>query len=87
MIAQQLEKEQQKNNDKKITAGIIFLPTRHKQKDVYVSRPDYPELSTRNVETGANELITIFNESTMAADVHNLNNMECISDAQYHSEV
>lgn len=47
---------------KEIKAGILILPSRHKQKDEeYGMRPDYPE-SPAPVSPSTKKLIDVFNE-------------------------
>ncbi|CAG9795802.1 unnamed protein product [Diatraea saccharalis] len=75
---------------KEITAGIFILPSRRKQKDDYVKRPDYPESPTHQMDTGTDKLIEIFNENT--ADIHFRDGImddetNVCSNAAYHSDV
>ncbi|RVE43735.1 hypothetical protein evm_011584 [Chilo suppressalis] len=87
---QTAEKEQEKEKKAPgITAGIFILPSRRKQKDDYVQRPDYPE-TPQQMDTGTDKLIEIFNENT--ADVHFRDGImdsdpNMCSNAAYHSDV
>lgn len=76
----------EKVETKGITAGIFILPSRHKQKDEYDMRPDYPESPVHKMDTGTDKLIEIFNDNT--ADIHYKDGIvEVDSNAAYHSDV
>lgn len=90
-IAQEIENEQSpKIKTAPLAAGFVFLSSRRKQTDVYEDRrPDYPELSSRNIGDGTKEFIEIVHET--AADVINEIDGEVIersySESQYESNV
>lgn len=51
-----------REKEKEVTAGVIFLPSRHRQIDDYEKRPDYPE-SSASMNPSTDRLIEILNDS------------------------
>ncbi|KAJ0174090.1 hypothetical protein K1T71_010236 [Dendrolimus kikuchii] len=71
--------------NKEITAGFFYLPSRHKDKDDYVKRPDYPEGPVSLTSPSTEKLIEMLNES---ADVHYKDGIyEVDSHVKFHSDV
>ncbi|XP_004922377.1 uncharacterized protein LOC101744206 [Bombyx mori] len=72
--------------EKKLTAGIFVLPSRHKQtEDDYRNRPDYPESPLPISQPSTDKLIEILNEDP---NVHYMDGIcEDSSRTPYHSDV
>lgn len=72
--------------EKEITAGLFYLPSRHKaNEDDYVKRPDYPEGPVSLTSPSTEKLIDMLNES---ADVHYKDGIyEVDGHVTFHSDV
>lgn len=79
---------------RELMAGIFILPGRrahHKKDTYYDKRPDYPESPVPALQTGADDLVKVFNDCTLEAGATVTDNKEyCYeidSGSQYHSDV
>ncbi|XP_041984362.1 uncharacterized protein LOC121736950 [Aricia agestis] len=69
----EIAQEQEVTNEKvkEVTAGIFILPSKKKHDNIesYIDkRPDYPEGTIGNIQPRMDNLIEIFDDSTLEAD-------------------
>lgn len=71
-----------------MTAGVIFLPSRHRQTDDYEKRPDYPE-SPAPINPSTDRLIEILDDNGVETVAHYKDGIYEVDSAPaaYHSDV